>query len=475
MRPPRKVHEDEPLHETVRQETSRRDTLRREIVRPLSRRTLLRGVAGGAAVSVALPMLEAFFGRGQRAYADCGAFPARFGWWFFGNGVLPERWTPRTTGMAWEPSDQLMPLLPLRDKITVVSGTSVLTTNTVPHGSGPSGFLSGGDMIGSGGEASTGTHPGPTLDQIVAEAIGSQTRFRSLELGVQRSTRGRSFSGPGAENPPETDPAVLYERLFGAGFRLPGDMSAPDPRLALRRRVLDGVREQAGRLRGRLGARDRERLDAHLEGIARIETQIERLQSDPPRLEACRRPDAPLADYPDIEGRPQVQAVSRVMSDMMALALACDQTRAFSVVFSQPVNNVLFPRSPAGHHQLTHDEPGGQPEVHAIVVQIIEEMAYFFGALDAIDEVDGTVLDHSLVLGTTDVSYGRTHSLQEYPIVLAGGACGAIRTGLHVRAEGENTCKVSLSILRAMGLAVESFGIGVGRTTDGLSAIEGSL
>ncbi|UJR81237.1 DUF1552 domain-containing protein [Sandaracinus amylolyticus] len=433
----------------------------------LDRRTMLKGMLGGAAVSIALPTLDVFLNDSGTAYADCGALPVRFGWWFFGNGVIPELWVPQGTGRSYVLPEQTAPLEPMREKISFVTGTRVMTPNTSPHGSGPAGLLAGGDM--------TSSYPGPTIDQIVAEADGFRgaTRFRSLEIGVQRATTGLSHSGPDAVNPPECSPAALFERLFGAGFRAPGETTEPDPRLALRRSVLDAVTGQARRLQSRVGARDRQRIEEHLDGIRAIETQIARLQEDPPNLAACMRPTAPTTDYPDLEGRPQMSAISRVMSDLCAMALACDQTRVFSVMFSQPVNNTLFLDTTAGHHQLTHDEPGNpQPEVNRVVTFVHEEMAYFLSALDRIVEGDGTLLDHAAVLCTTDVSFGRTHSIENYPLVIAGGACGALRTGIHHAAPGANATSVSLSLMRAVGLNAAEFGFGVGRATDGLSEIE---
>lgn len=439
---------------------------------PLGRREVLKGMLGGAVVTIGLPVLDLFL-PSSHAYADCGAFPKRFGWWFWGNGALPASFNPATEGPAWTPSEQLMPMLPLRDKITVVTGTRVMTPNTNPHGSGPAGLFSGDDLTGGDeGIARTGTFWQPSIDQIIANAIGDATRFRSLEVGVQRGVGGLSHSGPSAVNPPETSPAALFERLFGAGFRAPGDTTGPDPRLALRRSVLDGVIGQAGQLRGRLGARDRQRLDQHLDGVRRIELQIQRLEADPPDLAACMLPGAPAADYPDVMGRPQMSAVSRVMSDLVAMALACDQTRVFSVMFSGSVSNILYGAATAGHHQLTHDEPGAQPQVNTIVTSIMEELAYFFGALDAIPEGDGTLLDHSLVLGTTDCSFGRTHAIDDYPILLAGGGCDSIVRGVHHRSRGDNATKVSLSLIRAMDVPLAEFGRNAGRSTDGLGAIE---
>lgn len=447
----------------------------------LDRRTMLKGMLGAGVVSVGLPALEIFYdppySAGRARACPGSAYPKRLGWWFWGNGVLPNDWVPATEGPGWEPSPLLMPLSGLRSKLSVLSNLSIRTPNTDPHGSGPAGLFAGDNLTPQeGGVARTGTFIGPSFDQIVANAVGQTTRFPSLEVGVQRSDNGLSYAGPYAVNPPESSPIALFNRIFGEGFRAPGESSGPDPRLALRRSVLDGVREQATSLSSRLGASDRARLDAHLEGIRAIELQIEALQADPPDYPACMRPTAPDADYPDVEGRPQMSAVSRVMSDLVAMALACDQTRVFSVMYSQPVNNTLFGAHSAGHHQLTHDEPDPQPEVNDIVVSIMSDLAYFLGALDAIDEVDGTLLDHSAVLCTTDVSFGRTHSIDEYPIVLAGSCCGTFRMGEHIRAPGgDNATKLILSLIRGMdvlGVDADAFGRNAGYVEDGLSSIE---
>lgn len=433
---------------------------------PLDRRTVLKGMLGGFAVSIALPPLEAFFNRNGTAYANGSAFPTRFGIWFWGNGVLPDRWVPPTTGAGWTPSPILMPLMALQPYLTVVSGTRLNSSNTDPHGSGPAGLLTGDDKR-------SGTVTGPSLDQIIARSsVGDATRFRSLEVGVERATWSVSASGPNQVNPPETSPKALFNRLFGDGFRAPGDMSKPDPKVGLRRSVLDVVTKQAGRLRSRLGASDQKRLDQHLDGIRGLEMQIDRLQQAPANLAACAKPSAPLDDYPDIDGRAQMSAISRVVSDIVAMALACDQTRVFSNMFSQPVNNTLFPMATEGHHQLTHDEPDPQPQVLSILTFIMGELAYFLDSLRKVQEGDGTLLDHSVVLCTTDVSFGRTHSLDNYPILLAGSANGAIKNGIHYQStKSENSCAVSLALLRVMGLHQASFGVGPAQVSDVLGAI----
>jgi hypothetical protein len=161
------------------------------------------------------------------------------------------------------------------------------------------------------------------------------------------------------------------------------------------------------------------------------------------------------------------------MCDLAALTLACDQTRVISNFLTYPVNNILFPGANAGHHQLTHDEPGDQPQVHAIVLQLMQELAYMIDALSRVPEGDATLLDHCALLATSDVSYGRTHSIDEFPIILAGTANGSLRQGVHYRSTSrENASKVHLTIMRALGISAASFGHGAASTSDTLPALE---
>jgi len=436
----------------------------------LHRRTMLRGVLGGAAVAVGLPTLEIFLNDHGTAMADGSGLPRRFGLWFWGNGVIPRRWVPLTEGVGWEPSEQLEPLRTIRDQVSVVSGMGVLVPNDIAHKSGPAGLLTGRPGVRRG---DTSRFDGPTIDQVIANDIGGDTRFRSIEVGIQRNDEALSFSGVDSPNPPEHSPRALYERIFGAGFRAPGEEGVVDPRLGLRRSVLDVVGDHTSRLRGRLGASDQARLDQHFTGIRELELRIQRLEEDPPMLAACMRPEEPLADYPDLDGRPQMDEVNAVMSQLIAMALACDQTRVVSVQYSRPLNNILFSTATAGHHQLTHDEAGDQPQVHDIVLQITRAYGTFLETLMSVPEGDGTLLDNMVVMGTTDTSLGKTHSIKNYPILLGGSLCGQLRTGVHYKSRtDENASKVALTILQGMGLFLDDWGSEGGRVTSGLGAIE---
>ena len=192
---------------------------------------------------------------------------------------------------------------------------------------------------------------------------------------------GVSQSGPNQPKPPEWSPKALFDRIFSDGFQLPGDEPIVDPKLSLRRSVLDAVSADISRLKQRVGSVDRERLDKHFDGVRDLERRLQKLEEDPPNLEACAYPATPLDEYPKLDGRIPMKEISRAMADILAMALACDQTRVFSNSFSFPVNNVLYEGLPAGHHRLTHDEQGDQPLVNSIVKLIMAELNYFLKTL----------------------------------------------------------------------------------------------
>jgi hypothetical protein len=214
-------------------------------------------------------------------------------------------------------------------------------------------------------------------------------------------------------------------------------------------------------------------LDQHFTGVRELELRLARLQEDPPNLEACSRPDSPGADSPEVEGRPQMAAIHRAMADLLIMAVACDQTRVFSHWFSDPLTNKLFPEVSAGHHDLTHNEQDPQPQVSQIVTFVMEQLAYMTEQMALVEEGDGTLLDNIVMLATSEVSHGRTHSFDDMPIVLVGNACGAIQQGIHYRSHTqENASTVMLSLVRAMDINAARFGADAGEATNGLSAIE---
>ena len=426
----------------------------------LKRRTLLRGL--GAAV--ALPTLEAMLNSHGTAYAGGAPVPKRFATFFFGNGVILNRWRPSATGTDWPLSEELTPLANVKSYVNVVSGYKIKIPNLRGHHTGAAGILSGYPFIPlpPGGAPYNSKFGGPSVDQVAADAIGSTT-FPSIQVAVsKRLTRGEgptlqfiSHRGPDAPLPQEFNPAALFNRLF-ATFS-PHDPT--DPRDRLRVSVLDAVREDVRRLQVRLGSSDRARLDAHLTGIAEVRSRI--LALPPQFTTSCVLPDPPTEDNRDINGIEQLESVSVVMSDLLALAWACDLTRVASYQFSGSVGSTVYSAigQTDGEHTLTHDSQR-QNDVHDAVLFVIERFAYLLEKLKASIEGTGNLLDNSCILFSSDVCEGLVHSITDYPILVAGRAGGFLKyPGIHHRSTTQdNTSDVLLTCLRAVGAQADSVG-----------------
>jgi len=325
------------------------------------------------------------------------------------------------------------------------------------------------------------TFSAPSIDQVAAAAIGANQRFKSLEIGISRRVvKGEgttlmhlSHNGPDSTNPPEYDPAAVFNRVFGDGFTPPGQgPSVAEVTRGLKQSVLDAVKADITSLKGKVGASDARRLDQHLENVRLIENQLK--ITTPITGAMCKLPVNP-GSFPDKSGQEQIEEKMTAMSSLIAMALACDLTRVFSVMFSGSVCSTVFSQVGAtgGHHSLTHDEPGDQPMVQATTVYTVKQFAILLNALRAVTEGDGNVLDRCAIIASSDTADGRAHSINDYPILIAGKAGGAlVHPGVHYRSNGENTSKVLLTLLRGVGMQLTDFGVKGGNVSEGCTAIE---
>ena len=446
----------------------------------LSRRTVLRGVLGAAGVAIGLPVLEMMLNSNGTALAQGQPLPKRLGVFFWGNGVKLDRWNPTTTGAGWQLSPALEPLGALQPYVSVVSGMNIMTGNERGHHAGTVGILSGAPMIPQPHPNSgyVSTFSAPSIDQVAAAAIGS-TKYKSLELGISRRVvKGEgttlmtlSHNGPDSVNPPEYDPAAFFNRIFGADFT-PSAPGAVDVSRELKQSVLDAVKSDIASLKSKVGATDARRLDQHFENIRLIENQLKTIT--PVAGAMCKLPVNP-GSFPDQNGAEQLEAKMTATSALIAMALACDLTRVFSVMYTGSVGSTVFKDAGAtsGHHGLTHDEPGDQPIVHATTVYMVKHFAILLNALKAIPEGAGNLLDSSAIIASSDTADGKAHSIKDYPILVAGKAGGALKyPGVHYRSAGENTSKVLLTVLRAVGMQLTEFGVKGGLVNSGCTAIE---
>ncbi len=453
--------------------------------RLLNRRQMLRGLLGGAAVSISLPLLDGMLNTSGNAFADGTPLPKRFGIFFWGNGVRLDKWNPSAVGAGFPLSESLTPFAGVRDYVSVVSGMNIKVPNSRGHHCGCVGILSGYPMIpqdpGSAGYAST--FSGPSIDQVIAREIGKTTRFKSLEVAISRSIvtgegttlRYVSHNGPDNANPPEFDPQKLFARVFGVGFEDPEVKRREDLKVGLRRSVLDAVWNEAKVLQGQVGAADRIRLDAHMSGIRALET---RLASLPPSAGACTIPTKPASSYPTDAGKEPMKERMEAFSDLLALIMACDQTRVFSIQFTGSVGGTVFWQVGAstGHHDLSHDEPGDQPTLQKTTVFTMQQLAYLLQKLKDTPEGTGNLLDRTAILASSDTAHGHEHTITDYPVLVCGKAGGALKGSVHYRSTtGENTSKVLYTLARACDVPVTSVGADAGLANTGVAQIESSV
>jgi hypothetical protein len=440
----------------------------------LARRTFLRGTLLGSTVGLGLPALEAMFDPHGERLASGAEIPRRFGVWFWGNGVRRAHWIPDATGPGWVPKAELQPLADagVKEYVSPVTGLEIKTA-THPHHSGMTGIMTGAryHLVGPTRDTIVSTFALPSIDQVVAErwARDPATRapYRSLEVGICRfrgTDEGTTFqhlshNGPNNVNPAEYEPAALFRRLFGA------PLSAQRERA--RRSVVDAVKGDLDRLSRRVSTADRQRLAQHVESVRALEQRIGVARPE------CAAPNAPAPDYPEPMGREPIAEKNAVMSELLAMALACDLTRVFSVLYMPAGGGTVVWQVGAtnGLHQMNHDEraagPEPQPTVHAAVTFAMSCFGAFLARLAATPEGAGNLLDACGILGTSELSEGYTHTNDEFPILIAGRAGGALRSGVHWRSTNRgNTSMALLTLLRAIGDPRPSFGTAGGETSE---------
>jgi hypothetical protein len=431
------------------------------ILRAANRRTFLRGMMGGAAISVGLPYLNIFLNSNGTALASTGApLPTCFGNWFWGCGLTPGLWEPQTVGANYDISPELKPLAAFKDQMNVISGMRVFLDGKppTPHQTGHQ-----GTQLGHVPQA--GTQPDyPSLDVIVADTIGTRNRFRSIEVAGGGSPRySVSRRSASVVNPSEVSPAALYTRLFGSDFVDPNAAEfTPDPRVMVRKSVLSSVSEDRHTLMRELGAADRERLDEYFTSLRQLEQQLAVELERPAPMEACAKPGSVEEAEIGLEIDGVVKNL-KLFSGLLAHALACNQTRVFNVSFADPTSSVRRSGETATHHILTHEEAvdpalGYQPRAQWFNNVIMESLADQASALANIREGDGTLLDRALLFASSETGWAKIHTLENLPMITIGSAGGRLKTGLHVRSLGDPVTRVGLTIQQVLGVPAGVWG-----------------
>jgi hypothetical protein len=427
----------------------------------MSKRSLLKGMLGGGLITVALPMLDCFLDGNGVALASGAPMPTRFATWLWGCGVNNARWTPDRVGNDFDFKDELRPVEAFKSKITVFSGFNCILNGrpNLPHTSGIMGTLSGSAPRAGGGASAL-----PTIDVLVSGAIGAGSRFRSLEVACTGQPNvSYSMEAGSTVNPSEVDPVALYTRIFGPEFADPNAATFhPDPNVMVRQSVLSAVSEQRADLMRSVGGADRARLDQYFTSVRQMEQQLGQMLQPPPPAVACVVPRQPAA----IALGPTWEDAERAhdkLTDLLVMAMACNQTRVVNVVLSNLGSNLRRRDEAVSLHELTHEEPidaelGYQPKATFFLQKSMDTLATFFRKLDAVQEGDRTLLDNSLVLATTESNFAKLHSIDSLPMIVAGSAGGKWRAGQHITGRGDPTSRVGLTMQQVLGLSVDAWG-----------------
>lgn len=432
----------------------------------IDRRSLLRG----AGVAIALPWLEAMHCGSAKA-VQSQQHPLRLAVLYVPNGKHMPDWTPGKVGKGFELPPLLKPIESLKSKFSVL--TNLALDGARAHGDGP------GDHARSAAAFLTGAHPkktdgadihnGTSVDQVIAQQVGTDTRFASLELGLQGSSQAGScdsgyscayssnlaWRNPTSPLPKEMDPSAVFDRLFSSGDST-ADAKTSTLRKSRRKSVLDFALSEAKTLQSQLGVADRRKLDEYLYAVRDIETRLV-------RSEKLQIGEDGIPDYPRPAGVPRDWSEHcRLMLDMLALAFRTNSTRVASLMFANEGNNRGYPEigAPEGHHDLSHH--GKSPEKQAKVAKInlfyMQRLAYFLEALDSVQEGQGTLLDNTLVLYGSGISDGDRHNHDDLPILLAGGG-SRLEHGWHRKFKEQTPlCNLYLWMLHQFGVQSDSFG-----------------
>jgi hypothetical protein len=439
-----------------------------------TRRFLLRGLFQGSAACVALPFLDCFLDSKGEALAATGrAIPTRFGTFFWGCGLTKTLFLPKSTGANYEDMPQLASLKPYKSKFNLLSGFRAYVDDkpNIQHWTGNAAITTGI------APATDFSFDAQTIDQTIANVISQGARFRSIEVACSGNKR-ESYSSLGGSNinPPEVSPLSLYTRLFGPGFQDPSNSNwKPNPEVMLQKSVLSVVAEDRKLLAKGVGAGDRARLDQYFTSVREMEKTLEvELQ----RPEITAKVDIPTTpdEMPMNKSVPNLRIVTPILAKLLAIGLATDQTRVFNMAFSEPASTIYVPGDSRPFHQSTHEEPvdeaiGYQPVTSKFSTYSMEGFATLLAALDGIQEGNGTLLDHSLVMAYTDTSNAKLHAVDGIPMFLAGSASGRLKTGIHYAGASSTVARVGLTVQQAMGLSIDRWGTDSNQTNKPISEI----
>jgi hypothetical protein len=431
----------------------------------LSRRMFFR--AAGA--SIGLPFLDAMVPARGWAQGAAAPAPTRLCYVYVPNGMVMDDWTPAVQGKDFRFTPILRPLEKFKDHMLVLSHLMSHNANALGDGPGDharaaASFLTGAHARESGSDIFAGV----SADQVAAQAVGSQTRFPSLELGLEDTrvvglcdgkyscayTSSLSWRTATTPLPPLTNPRHVFERLFG-NVDTNVDRATALRRARYRQSILDGAVEEARGLSSTLGPADRRRMDEYLESIREVERGLERMQgnsgaSDP----GIERPSGTPADYAEH---------SRLMYRLQALALQADLTRVITMMVGRESSIRAYDQIgiPDSHHQLSHhrNDPAALAKLTKIQTYHLGFFAEFIARLHATQDGDATLLDRSMIVYGAAISDSNRHVHENLPILVLGKGNGKLTSGRHIDYQRDiPVTNLHLALLDRLGVRPERLG-----------------
>lgn len=424
------------------------------MTQPINRRRFVLKTVGASLALPGLPSLMAnSVGGNSAVQATSGAGIGARRFVGIGNllGFQRKSFFPETTGKGYEKTPLLEPLIENRKNLTVYRGLDhgVKGGHFAVHS-----FLSG--VLNS--EAKSRADGNVSLDQFMAEEIGTQTRFPSLTVGSEGGIHGGcqiAWTRSGVRVPPITGPADLFEKLF---VDIPQDQKARRKHENhLQASILDSMMDEANFLSRSVNREDKEKLDEYFTSIRDVEKRLEFREkwADYPKPKA---PFEKPSDKGTVEDLP-------MLYELIALALQTDSTR----IATLEIGGSFLPHDlgiKKSYHGLSHHGHDDEAVGHLITLEKYQIMHFnkFISRLAGIKDGDRSLLDSTTVLFGSGMGDANTHKNSDLPIVLAGGG---YRHGEFVKVDEKVNHKVPLcnlyvDIAQKMGLEIDQFGTSTG-------------
>jgi hypothetical protein len=429
----------------------------------LSRRTILRGMGTAA---IALPFMDSMV----PALAAPTKSPVRLAFLYVPNGIMMRDWNPAQDyeGKFREFPRVMKPLEAFRGDMVQLGNLTHNSGRALLDGAGDHGRCSGSYLTGIQVKKTTiDIKASVSCDQLIANKIGTQTRFPSLELGMDDArqagdcdsgyscayTNNLAWRSDTQPLPPTLDPRVLFERLFGDGAVLTPEERAQQAKD--RQSILDFVTADTKKLETTLGPTDRRKLDEYLSSIREVERQLEKAEKDNRQINpGMDKPYGVPADFAEH---------FKLLTDMMLIAFQADMTRVVTFLVTHEGTSRAYREIgiPDGHHPCTHHQ--GKPDLMEKVSQINEyhttQLAGFLAKLKATKEGDSNLLDNSMIVYGAGLSDGNRHLHEDLPTLLIGRGGGSLEQGRRIIYRKETPmCNLHLTLMERMGVPIEHFG-----------------